>query len=78
MACSSSVSEFDRYDFGPSDVTGLVQGNEGNFYGATSQGVIYRITPEGQFSVIHKFGDPQGGLTRGKDGRSRRRDQDRW
>lgn len=68
-----SLSQFDREDFGPSDATGLVQGNDRNFYGATSQGVIYRITPEGQFSVIHKFGrneggDTQAGLTRGKDG----------
>jgi uncharacterized repeat protein (TIGR03803 family) len=68
-----SLSNFDYNDFGPADATALVQGNDGNFYGATSQGVIYRITPEGQFSVVHKFGkgegvDPQGGLTRGKDG----------
>src|ERR1700674_5600937 len=66
----TSLSQFDRSDFGPSDATGLVQGNDGNFYGATSQGVIYRITPEGQFSVIHKHGgvDLHGGLIPGKDG----------
>jgi uncharacterized repeat protein (TIGR03803 family) len=38
-----------------------VQGNDGNFYGATSGGgsfgggVIYKITPSGQYSVIYNF-----------------------
>jgi uncharacterized repeat protein (TIGR03803 family) len=58
-----------RYD--PDFKTGAVQGNDGNFYGTTPVSV-YRMTPAGQFSVIHKFssgeGAADGGLTRGKDG----------
>jgi len=45
---------------------GLVQGNDGNFYGTaagdarTSFGIIYRITPAGSFSVLHTFNNTAG------------------
>lgn len=41
--------------------SGLVQATDGNFYGTTSgggtfdAGVLYRLTPSGQFSVLHNF-----------------------
>lgn len=52
---------------------GFVQGRDSAFYGISSVTAIYRLTEQGQFSVIHKFGrnegqDPQNGLILGKDG----------
>ncbi len=40
----------------------LVQGSDGNFYGAnvyggtSSRGTIYQLTPAGQFTLLHNFG----------------------
>jgi len=67
------LSSFDDEDFEMGEPGRLVQADDGNFYGATFHGVIYKITPEGQYSVIHKFGRsegarPAGALVRGKDG----------
>jgi uncharacterized repeat protein (TIGR03803 family) len=60
----------------------LVQGSDGNFYGAAAGGanycgldqcgVIYKITPEGAFTTLHSFdgsdGDGPNGLVQGSDG----------
>lgn len=61
----------------------LVQGADGNFYGATVRGgskglgCLFEITPQGAFTLLHSFGDgsmpndgtaPEAGLTRGSDG----------
>ena len=58
----------------------LVQGRDGNLYGATSNGgtqgfgAVFKITPQGKLIVLHSFdgasggGDPLGGLTLGADG----------
>lgn len=61
---------------------GLIQGSDGNFYGTTLQtmsggggGTIYRITPAGDFTLLHSFsgGDdgsnPSGRLVEGPDHR---------
>jgi uncharacterized repeat protein (TIGR03803 family) len=55
---------------GPFD--GLQYGGDGNFYGVTTgggsfgEGVLYRITPGGNFKVIHNFtGGADGGIPEG-------------
>jgi uncharacterized repeat protein (TIGR03803 family) len=59
---------------------GLVQGNDGNFYGVTSeggtnqQGTVFRITPSGSETVLWSFGNgtdgssPSGSLLQASDG----------
>jgi uncharacterized repeat protein (TIGR03803 family) len=68
------------YPYGP-----LVQASDGNFYGVTPYGgkticeggcgIVFKITPEGAFSILHYFKDtatdgyvPEPGLVQGKDG----------
>jgi len=58
----------------------LVLGNDGNFYGTTSQGgvqnvgTVFRLTPSGVTTILHSFGDPNDGanpraaLVQGSDG----------
>jgi uncharacterized repeat protein (TIGR03803 family) len=47
-------------------VTGLVQASDGNFYGTTHNGgpvdagTIFRVTPQGQYTVLHKFDGTDG------------------
>ena len=42
---------------------GVIQAADGNFYGTTwyggtaSDGVVYKITPQGQLTILHSFGD---------------------
>jgi len=57
-----------------------VEGNDGNFYGTTTQegtcgacGTIYKITPSGKFTLLHQFDNthgyaPYGPLVLGRDG----------
>jgi uncharacterized repeat protein (TIGR03803 family) len=46
---------------GPEDV--LIQGSDGNFYSSTSgggsagQGTVFKVTPQGQVTIIHSFAD---------------------
>jgi len=67
---------------------GLIEGEDGSFYGVTSQGgittclhakgslgcgTVFRITPSGTLTTIHKFNftdgaGPSGGLVQGSDG----------
>jgi uncharacterized repeat protein (TIGR03803 family) len=67
---------------GASPYGGLVQATDGNLYGLTEQGgtpgsgTVFRITPEGEFTVIHDycFGEqcgysPRGNLIQATDGR---------
>ena len=61
----------------------LIQAADGNFYGTTDQGgsvgngAVYKITPQGQITILHSFGDgsvandgafPTQGLLQGPDG----------
>lgn len=60
---------------------GLVQAQDGNFYGTTigdtnsTTGTVFRISPSGILSTLHSFsggndgGRPQAGLTMGADGK---------
>ncbi|HLV81813.1 MAG TPA: choice-of-anchor tandem repeat GloVer-containing protein [Chthonomonadaceae bacterium] len=59
---------------------GVIQANDGNFYGTTFQGgtndggVVYKLTPSGTFSVLYTFSGGSiwpinlGGLIQGQDG----------
>jgi uncharacterized repeat protein (TIGR03803 family) len=64
---------------GGNPVSGLMQGTDGNFYGTTQaggengNGVIFQVTPEGQYTVVHSFDYTDGNaplapLTQGTDG----------
>lgn len=64
---------------GGNAIGGLVQGTDGNFYGTTQvggangNGVIFQLTPQGQYTVLHSFdftdGDaPQSPLIQGTNG----------
>jgi uncharacterized repeat protein (TIGR03803 family) len=69
----ASTGEFSvLYDFtggsdGSTPIAGLVQATDGNFYGNTEEGgssgfgTIYRITPQGGFSVLYNFNGTTGG-----------------
>jgi uncharacterized repeat protein (TIGR03803 family) len=57
----SVLHEFDGGDGGKAPVAGLIQGSDGNFYGTTTAGgidglgIVYRISPSGDFNVLHSF-----------------------
>jgi len=74
---------YDPIDYGFWPESGLVQGNDGNFYGTTTKGgaynlgTVFRITPDGEFSTLVEFtGDgsinrgaiPEAALLQGIDG----------
>ena len=46
----------------PPDPTSLIQGNDGNFYGTTSQGgangfgTVFKMTPAGEMTALYNFG----------------------
>jgi uncharacterized repeat protein (TIGR03803 family) len=56
------------------NLSGVIQGSDGNFYGTTS-GTVFKLTPAGVETVLHSFtgtgGDgsnPYGGVIEGSDG----------
>lgn len=65
---------------GSSPTSGVIQAADGNFYGtataggAGGYGVIFKLTPEGLFTILHAFagdgdgGYPRSGLVQGADG----------
>jgi uncharacterized repeat protein (TIGR03803 family) len=65
---------------GDSPFAGLVQGNDGSFYGTTeaggayNDGTVFQISPSGNYVVLHSFAgipdgmSPYGGLVQGSDG----------
>ena len=80
--CSDPNSDDSVCKDGIAPNAGLVQGTDGNFYGTTSEGglsdsynsgVIFKLTPAGNITVLHSFagtdgGDPFGQLIQGSDG----------
>ena len=81
---ASAQTETNLYTFGsvPNDgkvpYAGLVQGNDGNFYGTTynggtnNHGTVFRISPSGSKTNLHTFGDGNvnfaNTLVQGNDG----------
>jgi uncharacterized repeat protein (TIGR03803 family) len=80
----TTLHSFDFTD-GYFPFAGLVQGNDGNFYGTTVEGgggdncsgegcgTVFRITPSGTLTTLHRFigtdgDDPYAGLVQGTDG----------
>lgn len=77
----TTLHSFDYRD-GFAPTAGLVQGDDGDFYGTTtgdgvkgnsSEGTIFKITPEGVLTTLHRFEGPDGelpeaGLVQGADG----------
>ncbi|QNF32735.1 T9SS type A sorting domain-containing protein [Adhaeribacter swui] len=71
---------FQNDDTGYSPWGTLLDGNDGYYYGMTNaggellSGVIFRVTPTGDYTVLHSFDNyedgssPQGNLIKGKDG----------
>ena len=71
---------FQGYMDGANPTAGLIQATDGNFYGTTSlggdnnNGIIFRLTPQGQETVLYKFqgGDdgvnPRSSLIQGTNG----------
>ena len=65
---------------GAQSYTALIQGSDGNFYGTTTaggnadNGTVFKITPEGDYTVLHLFqggsegSSPYGKLAQGPDG----------
>ena len=74
----TTLHSFEGSD-GAQPIGGLVQGNDGNFYGTTygGNGTVFRISPSGSFTNLHTFtgtfgaGDgshPYAALVQGSDG----------
>lgn len=74
------LHEFDGAGGGGYTYSGLVQASDGNFYGTTtsggsnSAGIVFKLEPSGNFSVLHEFDSaeggwfPNGGLIQASDG----------
>jgi len=62
----TTLHQFVSYIDGSSPIPDLFQASDGNFYGSSASsggGEIYKITPNGAFSIVHSF--PFHGLTEG-------------
>jgi len=67
-----TLHDFDG-EYGAYPYAGLVQANDGNFYGTAMSGVAFSLTPTGKYAVLHIFeGTDSGvsplGLVQGIDG----------
>jgi uncharacterized repeat protein (TIGR03803 family) len=64
----TTLHSFDGSD-GSGAEAGLIQANDGNFYGTTSGfggsnlGTVFRITPSGELTVLHNFEGTDGQLS---------------
>jgi uncharacterized repeat protein (TIGR03803 family) len=63
-----------KFGSGGPPTAGLVEGTDGNLYGTTygysgiQNGMIYKITPSGTFTILHKGGAFAAALIQGTDG----------
>jgi uncharacterized repeat protein (TIGR03803 family) len=63
-----------KFGSGGIPVAGLVEGTDGNLYGTTygyageENGMIYKITPSGTLTTLHKGGEFAAALIQGTDG----------
>jgi uncharacterized repeat protein (TIGR03803 family) len=76
----TSLHSFTSFDDGNGPPAGLVQGSDGNFYGATygggatGNGAVFKISTNGTLTTLYSFtglndgADPQAGLVQGRDG----------
>ncbi len=74
------IHSFDSATDGKGPIAGLIQADDGNFYGTTENGgtygagTVFKITPDGQETVLHSFGNgsdgayPIASLMQGSDG----------
>ncbi len=80
-SCTNLYSFTGPPDDGALPQAALVQGSDGNFYGTTiyagfyGAGIVFRITPEGNYTNLYSFGGPPtdgyqpiAGLVQGSDG----------
>ena len=65
MTADGRVTVFFNFDAHvPASNAALIQASDGNFYGTTyiggdrNQGVIFRLTPKGEATILHNFPDP--------------------
>lgn len=60
------LHEFDGSSGGATPLTGLIQANDGKFYGTTSAGgsngygIVFKLDASGNFTVLHHFNDSDG------------------
>ena len=77
----TTLWQFGGVGDGRKPIAGLIQADDGNFYGTTSDGgapdahgTVYQITPAGTLTILHSFADstdgdyPAGGVVQGRDG----------
>lgn len=71
----TEIARYDGTNRGMYPKAGLLEASDGNFYGgtATDSGVIYKLTPAGEQSVVVRFNvtngqNVQGALIQGRDG----------
>ena len=76
----TTLHSFNFYTDGASPEAGLVQGTNGDFYGATEEGgangygTVFKITPSGTLTTLHSFdvtdgANPLAGLVQATNGR---------
>ena len=76
----TNLHYFNGNNGGSHPIASLIQGTDGNFYGTTftggvnGHGIIFKITPDGTFAVIHQLksstdgANPYSSLVQAKDG----------
>src|SRR5689334_16830118 len=80
LPAESVLHTFNAYGDGAYPQARLIQGKDGNYYGATigggtnNYGTVFQITPSGQLTTLHSFTGtdgafPYGNVIEGSDGK---------